>query len=255
MGFHQPESLYRRERHNGSMRIKNLIEQSGFPRETIHFYLREGLLPLPRKTKANQADYGPEHVQRLKLIKDLRERFFLPLTAIRKILDEQQGSELQVDHLTLKAEYFDPMSYLSQEELVGEKAFLDATGMSRERLADFEAQGIINPKRIKRRKVYSQDDVTIGRVIGDMRRLGLSTERGFSPVGIKNIRDHLKILVDLSVADFVETAQKIMTQEEAARMMNPAIDILAICCYHLVRRMFRESAENIQKAHFQPSGG
>lgn len=229
------------------MRIKDLISQTGVSRETIHYYLREGLLPPSRKTKANQAVYGQEHVERLQLIKDLQERFFLPLTVMKKIFDESRITPGQGDPLPIKADYFQPVSYLSQEELVGEEAFLQATGMSRDRLLDFEAQGIISPKRKKSQKVYSPDDLAIGRVIGDMRRMGLSAERGFSREAIKNFRDQLKIIVDQSIEDFWQVASKTMTPAEAEQMTNPAIEIMAICCYHLARRLFIEGAERVRK--------
>lgn len=54
------------------MRMKDLVAASGLPRTTIHYYLREGVLPPPVKTSANAARYGPEHLERLALIRSLR---------------------------------------------------------------------------------------------------------------------------------------------------------------------------------------
>jgi DNA-binding transcriptional MerR regulator len=48
--------------------------ESGLPKTTIHHYIREGLLPAARKSSRNAAVYGPEHVERLRLISELRNR-------------------------------------------------------------------------------------------------------------------------------------------------------------------------------------
>ena len=67
------------------MKIKELTEKTGAPKQTIHYYLKSGLLPKPRKTGANSAQYSSVHVERIRLIKSLQENFFLPLAVIKKI--------------------------------------------------------------------------------------------------------------------------------------------------------------------------
>ena len=73
---------------NGLLKISELADQSGVPVATIRHYLREGLLPEPVKTSRNMAYYPPEFVDRIKLIKRLQEERFLPLKAIKTVLDE-----------------------------------------------------------------------------------------------------------------------------------------------------------------------
>ncbi|MEO5731910.1 MAG: MerR family transcriptional regulator, partial [Byssovorax sp.] len=70
-----------------SLRMAELSARSGVPRETIHFYLREGLLPRPRKGGRTVAYYGEEHLERLRIIRRLREEKYLPLAVIRRLLD------------------------------------------------------------------------------------------------------------------------------------------------------------------------
>ena len=74
---------------NGDLlRMGELAEASGVPAPTIKHYLREGLLPEPVKTSRNMAYYPPEFVDRIKLIKQLQEERFMPLKAIKSVLDE-----------------------------------------------------------------------------------------------------------------------------------------------------------------------
>jgi DNA-binding transcriptional MerR regulator len=67
--------------------MRDLVRESGLPRETIHFYMQQGLLPRSRKTGRNTALYTVEHLARLRRIRELQEKQFLPLRAIRAILD------------------------------------------------------------------------------------------------------------------------------------------------------------------------
>jgi DNA-binding transcriptional MerR regulator len=68
--------------------MKDLVAATGLPRTTIHYYLREGVLPSPTKISANSARYGAEHVERLSLIRALRSTDLGPysIDQIREIL-------------------------------------------------------------------------------------------------------------------------------------------------------------------------
>ncbi|MBT2378544.1 MerR family transcriptional regulator [Streptomyces sp. CB00316] len=68
------------------MRIGELSRRSGVPVPTIKFYVRERLLPAGELTSPNQADYGPEHERRLRLIRVLLEVGGLSLAAIGEVL-------------------------------------------------------------------------------------------------------------------------------------------------------------------------
>ncbi len=69
-----------------AMRMSELVAASGVSKETIHFYLREGLLPRPKKTRRNMAYYDDEHLERLKLIRRLQTEKYLPLEVIKRVL-------------------------------------------------------------------------------------------------------------------------------------------------------------------------
>lgn len=73
------------------MRMRDLEKASGVGRETIRYYIREGLLPEPDKASRNSARYSDVHVQRLKAIKRLQEERFLPLAVIRTLLEAEDG--------------------------------------------------------------------------------------------------------------------------------------------------------------------
>jgi DNA-binding transcriptional MerR regulator len=68
------------------MKISELSQTSEIPVPTIKFYIREGLLPAGQRTAKNQADYGPLHVERLALIRALREAGGLSIDVIARVL-------------------------------------------------------------------------------------------------------------------------------------------------------------------------
>ena len=86
------------------LRMKDLCDATGLPRQAIHFYIQQGLLPAGSKTGRNMAYYGLEHIQRLKLIKKLQHERFLPLKAIRALLDDQESQFSQVQRSLLHFE-------------------------------------------------------------------------------------------------------------------------------------------------------
>jgi DNA-binding transcriptional MerR regulator len=73
------------------MRMRELEKASGVGRETIRYYIREGLLPEPDRASRNSASYNDGHVSRLRAIKRLQEERFLPLAVIRSLLDGEDG--------------------------------------------------------------------------------------------------------------------------------------------------------------------
>lgn len=68
------------------MKISELSEQSGVPVATVKFYIREGMLPRGEAISATRAEYGAEHLARLRLIAALADVRALPLSRVREIL-------------------------------------------------------------------------------------------------------------------------------------------------------------------------
>lgn len=71
-----------------SLTIADLVAMTEVPSATIHYYLRQGLLPSPRRIAPNRFAYDGRHVHALKLVRSLRERRGLSLPMIRRIMPE-----------------------------------------------------------------------------------------------------------------------------------------------------------------------
>jgi len=70
------------------VRLAELSERAGVPRSTIKFYIRLGLLAPGAASARNQASYGSQHLERLALIRALREVAGLPLDAVGRVTRE-----------------------------------------------------------------------------------------------------------------------------------------------------------------------
>lgn len=68
------------------MRMAELSRRSGVPVATIKYYRREGLLPPGEPSAPNQADYDQSHLDRLRLIRTLREVADLPVATLRDVV-------------------------------------------------------------------------------------------------------------------------------------------------------------------------
>lgn len=68
------------------MKISELSERSGVPVATVKFYIREGMLPRGESVSATRAEYGDEHLARLRLIAALADVRGLPLSRVHDIL-------------------------------------------------------------------------------------------------------------------------------------------------------------------------
>lgn len=90
------------------MKVSELSERSGVPLSSIKFYIREGLLPPGARTHRNQALYDDTHVERLRLIRGLREVAGLSVDVLRRVLaaiDEQGERGRDPVHAALEAVY------------------------------------------------------------------------------------------------------------------------------------------------------
>jgi DNA-binding transcriptional MerR regulator len=72
--------------------IGELAEAAGVTPRTVRFYAAEGLLP-PPDAREKPALYSQDHLNRLNVIQELK-RTFLPLHAIRDLLDQKTPEEL-----------------------------------------------------------------------------------------------------------------------------------------------------------------
>lgn len=188
---------------DGLLRMRELAEASGVPAPTIKHYLREGLLPEPVKTSRNMAYYPPEFVDRIKLIKQLQEERYLPLKAIKEVLDSQERSRTSAAEV--RKRYGVPKEVL-------------------DRLAELE---VLTPNS----RGYSPSDVKIIEAISRFRAGGYDEQIGFTVYDTLRYKNALQELARQEVDVVMERLAGEVPPERVVEMLEagaqPLKDLIA----------------------------
>ena len=231
------------------MKISELTERTGVPKETIHYYVREGVLRKPRKTGKNTADYNESYVDQIRIIKGLQDNYFLPLSVIKKIIKHQKRqSRSEQSSFQLQSEYFRPIDRLLSSEVTGKEAFREVTGIGRKWLAKMEEWGIITAEVREGRPVYSQDDVIIGKLVVDMDRIGFGPKQGYDPGRLRPIADFVRDFVRSSQKDYFQYNLERLSSEELIENGSKFTEIMSLFFYHLYRKLVREEFSRLLKS-------
>jgi len=158
------------------LRMRDVMERTGLSRQAIHFYVAEGLVPAPEKTGQTMAYYTAAHVERIQLVRRLAEEHFLPLKAIRAMLDDRVGDMTRAQREVLrdvKARL--PASTTARD--ARPRVAVASLGLPRRDVSELERAGLV---RVTGGKV-SGDDAWLIELWRDVRAAGFTRELGFSP--------------------------------------------------------------------------
>lgn len=160
------------------MKISELAENAMVSKQTIHFYLREGLLSPPVQTSRNMAYYDSQHVAEIRLIKELQEERYLPLAVIKVILDARRnGQDFHLpDHLDIVEEMFTDAKDGKEESYLALTEILNETGLPEEVVNKMVGIGLLNPIIIENEIRYDSYDVALMQAIGRIMELGLGID-------------------------------------------------------------------------------
>ena len=229
------------------MKISQLVKRTGVPKETIHFYIREGILRKPRKSSVNTAEYNESYVDQIKLIKDLRDNYYLPIPEIKKIVKDfrkQSPSDQAISQFYSR--FFRPADRLFAKEIKGREDFRQETGLGKKWLAKAEEWGVITPEIVEGgEKVYSASDVAIGKLMVDMDKLGFGPKDGFDPEDLRHIAEFVKNYVVSVLKKYYESNLEKLTSKEYVERASQYHEVISLFFYHLYRKFVREATKNM----------
>jgi DNA-binding transcriptional MerR regulator len=206
-------------REAGLLKMSELVEASGVPAATIKHYLREGLLPEPIKTSRNMAWYRPETVERIALIRRLQDERFMPLKAIRAVLDEdsdQAVALLEVEDSILER------ALSGERTRTGAAEVRRAYGIPAEVLDRLAEIGILTPNS----RGYSPEDVRIIEAISRFRAGGYDEQTGFTVYDTLRYRRALEELVREEVDVLMERLGAELSDDQARRLIESGVEPL-----------------------------
>lgn len=170
----------KRKTRDGLYKISDLSRQTGVPTATIKFYLREGLLPPATvKTGRNMAYYDHSFVDRIRFIKELQKKRFLPLDVIKAVLnrDESVISPHEVDTLVgIEGKFYQELQYAPGLDPVPYEKVTERFGISCESLDSCIRMGIVTPVNREGVRYFEGDDLRILDTFVSMREAGISSE-------------------------------------------------------------------------------
>jgi len=229
------------------MKIRELVKRTGVPKETIHFYIREGLLRKPRKSNVNSAEYNESYVDQIQLIKNLRDNFYLPIPQTKKIVKDfrkQSPSDQAISQFYSR--FFRPADRLFAMEIEGRDAFLQETGLVKKWLAKAEEWGVITPEVLEDGEVvYAPDDVAIGKLMVDMDQLGFGPKDGHDPEDLRYIAEFVRKHVVDSFKKYYQNNLEKLTSKEYVEKASQFHEVISLFFYHLYRKFVREVTKRL----------
>ncbi len=205
------------------MRMRDLEKASGVGRETIRYYIREGLLPEPQRVGRNSAFYSDDHVSRLKAIKRLQEERFLPLAVIRNLLDAEDGERW------LAAEAFPMLDSLLAARLGpgGEKvSFADTIaqlGIAAEEIEQDLALGLVSVDGEGR---ITARDAAILRLVQELSDIGFTREMGFVGGHMRLYLDFIEWVTTQELGIFFERTVGQVGEAKALEMAERGVSLV-----------------------------
>jgi len=228
------------------MKISELVKKTGVPKETIHFYIREGLLRKPRKSGVNSAEYNDSYIDQIQMIKDLRDNYYLPIPEIKKLIKnfkKQSPSDQAVSQFHSK--FSRPMDRLLTAEIIGEDAFREATGLGKKWHARAIEWGLISPESRGDQEVFSADDVAIGKLMVDMERVGFGPKDDFDPEDLKYIATFIRGYVVNSFNKYYKSNLEKLHSEDYSEKGSQYHEIISLFFYYLFRKYARKQIDHL----------
>ena len=204
---------------NGLLKMRELAAASGVSAATIKHYLREGLLPEPVRTSRNMAYYPPDFVERIRLIKRLQEERFMPLKAIKRVLDgdpERTRALVELEDRILERAAAGDEARVSAAEL---QRRYDIPREVLDRLAELE---VLTPTA----RGYSPSDVKIVEAICRFRAGGYDERIGFTVYDTLRYKRALETLVEEEIDVLMDRLPGEMDADSAAKLIEGGVEPL-----------------------------
>lgn len=199
-----------------SFRMADLVRITGIPKETIHFYLREGLLPPAEKTSRNMAWYSDHHVHTLTIIRDLQDQHLLPLKAIKALLYEKENFSFTPAQRELidriRKQKLADLAAVSKPGHITVAALAHDMNITPDELAELRKTGMVCSDD---HEIPDRDEAEILNLWATIREAGLTPARGFSPRDITFIARAVDRLFEDEVLLFKERLSDLGNQEIA----------------------------------------
>lgn len=161
------------------LKISEVARAAGVSTQTVHYYLREGLLTPPVKTSPNMAYYCPAVIDEIKMVKELQKERYLPISVIKMILEARRHGQ-EAGHVeemqSMMEHFFNGFGEENPGEYLTASGFIASTGLSKTETGKLEEMGLLAPASTVEGNRYGKADERIGRMFKKLLDLGLTLE-------------------------------------------------------------------------------
>lgn len=157
------------------LKISEVVKATGVSSQTIHYYMREGLLTKPLKTSRNMAYYSPVIIDEIRYIKELQQELYLPIAVIKTMLEARREGQ-ENSHVEEMQGLFEKFFQDSNQVVSGSLSlleFAEATKLDKETIAAMQQIGLLTPVG-GNAGGFDRSDERIGRLAGQLLELGLA---------------------------------------------------------------------------------
>jgi DNA-binding transcriptional MerR regulator len=228
------------------LKMRDLAQATGVSSGTIRYYIHKGILPRPYKTHKNMAYYDESFVTRIRLIKELQDKRYLPLDIIKMILEEKEftfsGEEIQLFKEIEKPLFPDLFKYNGIGPLTFEELVLH-TGLPPSDVQKLESIGLIQKDNQGR---FDRECIHLVELVAELRKIGLTEERDFHIEHLQIHMDLIEFLTRKEIQLFTKRiAAKGLNSEEISRLIHESINTLNSMITILHKRHIRRITEEI----------
>jgi DNA-binding transcriptional MerR regulator len=225
----------------GEMRINELAERAGVPTRTIRYYTQQGLLN-PPTLRGRVGFYDEGHLDRLRLIKELQEKRFLPLSVIGSVLrHHEQGASIDTMLVPLDLLYQPRWDATARNDFTRTELAAEA-GVDVGVVDAAEDMGLLFPTGRGKDRRYTQDDVHMLDVAQRWMDLGIPKSLG------RLYRESLEEISQMQIRAFNQIvvaplSKQRTTPEDARDRLIEGYQAMASVFEQLVRLLHRKTLQ------------
>jgi hypothetical protein len=160
---------------------------------------------------------------------------------IKKIMKSQKKkSVMDQSSFWIQSEYFRPIDQLLSDVVEGMENFVKITGLDAKWVEQMEVWGVIASQERNGTKIYSQDDVVIGKLIMDMGRSGFGPNEGYDPEELRRFVDFFRQTARNWMVRHIEPTLEQATSENFTAKGGQFTEMMSLFFYYAFRRIVRE---------------
>jgi DNA-binding transcriptional MerR regulator len=224
--------MAKRHEHAGAsvkrLKMKDLERATGVGRESIRFYIREGLLPQPERPGRNVAYYDESFVERIRFIKELQSKRYLPLNVIKAIVAADAApSPGEVEALlALDGKLFPSVAGAPATPRERLSALAQRTGLPAREIRELADGGLCEIITADGEQWLEGSAVRIVELWGRMRAAGFTRELGFETEQCRLYVDMVHWVAREELRLFTRGITGRVPADKAARMAEQGIDLI-----------------------------